>query len=341
MKRLVIFSFFLLAGFAVSAKEKLINYDNLSSGQRLENEDSESPVVDPTKNYARFSQHQDNIVIFDYFRGPESAGHMDVSTSFRYLMTTLDLKEDTDWTVFLSYTGEFDFFANSRPSGPVVSTKNNPAIHYAYFFPQRTNGLLEWRLSLEHESNGQSTDSNRQLEIQKRNFRSKYGRFEQPSQSEIEQMARETISRSNNFASFGGAYRFDSASPFDLYFKFRHQLSYGLEDEIWWDDTQSHIQLKDFVGIELSLDSTFTLFGTLNSVTLTYRTGQVFGGNPGRNNTFDFKYFIDIPVGKLGGIFSDKFAIPFVLSCHTGYLEEFYRYSEKSSYCAVGLNARY
>ena len=43
--------------------------------------------------------------------------------------------------LFLSNTGEFDFYAGTRPSGPVINRLNKPAI------------------SLEHRSNGQTTEA--------------------------------------------------------------------------------------------------------------------------------------------------------------------------------------
>lgn len=60
---------------------------------------------------------------------------------------------------YFSYTGEFDFYAGTRPSSPVINRLNNPAFHYKWKIAQgeQFGNWLEWiDGGLEHRSNGQA-----------------------------------------------------------------------------------------------------------------------------------------------------------------------------------------
>ncbi len=65
------------------------------------------------------------------------------------------------WEVFLAYTGEFDFYLGTRDSGPVINRISNPAGYVR--LPLRRYLKIggeedNFYLSLEHRSNGQTTD---------------------------------------------------------------------------------------------------------------------------------------------------------------------------------------
>ena len=65
--------------------------------------------------------------------------------------------------LFLSYSGEFDFYAGTRPSGPVINRLNNPAINLRMplkWVYGRAEGIDDnITISLEHRSNGQTTEA--------------------------------------------------------------------------------------------------------------------------------------------------------------------------------------
>lgn len=58
-------------------------------------------------------------------------------------------------SIFLSYTGAFDFYMGSRPSGPVVNRMSNPAIHLYSKIKEQRFGIDYLELAFEHRSNGQ------------------------------------------------------------------------------------------------------------------------------------------------------------------------------------------
>lgn len=69
--------------------------------------------------------------------------------------------------VFVSYTGEFDFYMGTRDSGPVVNRLNNPALHLYTRIggdgpstpkTDRLTGIRYLDISVEHRSNGQVTE---------------------------------------------------------------------------------------------------------------------------------------------------------------------------------------
>lgn len=62
---------------------------------------------------------------------------------------------DHAYDIYLSYTGDFDFYAGTRPSGPVVNRTSNPAIHVR-LQDNLTWLPLEWLdIGIEHRSDGQ------------------------------------------------------------------------------------------------------------------------------------------------------------------------------------------
>lgn len=62
--------------------------------------------------------------------------------------------------LYLKYTGEFDFYAGSRDSGPVINRTSNIALQVRWDM-QATAKYLKWYdIGIEHRSDGQVTDAN-------------------------------------------------------------------------------------------------------------------------------------------------------------------------------------
>ena len=64
---------------------------------------------------------------------------------------------------FGSYTGEFDFYALTRPSSPVIGRSHNPAVHLRWEDKKvdNQNAGRSWMdLGFEHRSNGQAAEFN-------------------------------------------------------------------------------------------------------------------------------------------------------------------------------------
>ena len=303
-----------------------------------------------------FAQWGDNEIYADYNRSLNTTEHFDASLGFRYLLLNATIPKENDWdyTVAIAYEGTFDFFAGTRESGPVVSTKNNPSIFAAFIRNPKYHKFTGAYLSLEHESNGQVSNSNEDLRDVERSFRRDYREHANITDQEFREMALQTISRSNNFVALGlniRSHRWDDAacleafSCFNFFGEFRYQLNTGLEDSIFWQNNNENIRLKQYQGTRLQVDTTFSAFDVKQSFRFDVSTGQIIDGNAFKNVTYDFRYYIDAPAGKLFaklGLKSAKnFTIPFVFLYHNGYVEELYNYSEKNSFWVLGLHARY
>ena len=97
-------------------------------------------------------------MIYRHAQGDENA--LRVKYSLRY-----DLRpefENRKWAVYLKYTGLFDFYTGTRPSGPVINRLSNIGLHWRQDSDVSLYGG-QWRLQwydigVEHRSNGQTTD---------------------------------------------------------------------------------------------------------------------------------------------------------------------------------------
>ena len=307
----------------------------------------------PERALMRFAQWGRNEIFAEYGSSVTSENHFDAALGFRYLLTSTTLKSDGkwDWTVALSYQGDFDFFASSRESGPVVTTRHNPALTYIRVRDPKQHSWSSWYFSVEHESNGQTSNDPQDLAEQVEILTPDE---ESLPQSEIFEMAQQTISRANNFIGLGGYFQSVTTDEegcrndfrcFSIQTKLRFQLGIGREDGIPYRNDftdplpQTIPQLKHFQGTQVIIAKPFDLGGIRQSLELDYQTGQL-ADKPFSNHTFDFRYFIDVPVGHLFNKGKD-FAIPIVVRYHHGYLEELYMFSKRTRFFAVGFHARY
>jgi outer membrane phospholipase A len=114
-------------------------------------------------NGSRFGAYEDNYLLLHrmqnngWAESDEKAmrGHF----SLRYVLFGW-----ADKAGYVSYTGEFDFYRGSRPSGPVINRLSNPALHWSWALrkflddPADKSKVAEADaidVGLEHESNGQ------------------------------------------------------------------------------------------------------------------------------------------------------------------------------------------
>lgn len=291
--------------------------------------------------FERLRFYEGTSAYFDYFRGNDLDRHLDVQYSLKYLFTRpkeLSLGE-SDYEVSFTFSGEFDFYALTRDSGPVIGRRYNPGFMYQRIYAKQ-RGLMSYSLGIEHESNGQSTNTFESLNSIARDFQLTYqDRYPSIPQTYYLEMATDSISRSTEaFVALGSTYRINPTDAdwrscekklrcVDIYFKFRESFL-DVEDEVFWDPSMADASLLEHQGTQISIYSEFN--NSHNFVSLTYRTGELFGGNPGKKNTFDVSFFYNMPIGK-------KFRLPVIASYHYGYLEELSRYSYQSSFFSLGL----
>ncbi|WP_105166587.1 hypothetical protein [Pseudoalteromonas sp. T1lg23B] len=316
--------------------------------KRHKEKDEQSP---PQESFFRNIQPFEGTEIYvDYGRGNDLDGALDVQYSFKYVFgrdMNFEKEGDFDWNAAFSFSGEFDFYLGTRNSGPVVGRRYNPGLQLAWGTVKR-DGVIEWRLSLEHESNGQTTDSLPTLLSIARDNKAEYAQDHPDIDNYYYlQMATETVSRGSDFLAVGGVYRVNlnnvayqdchsKLSCFDIHLKFRKVLG-DPEDEVFWDVTKRLDQLEDYQGTDITFvsqfsieDRIFKLLGGPSTLSLRYRSGEIWGGDMGTNNTFDLSFTSHLHV-------TSEVQLPIIFSYHAGYLEELYKYSEKAHYLRVGL----
>ncbi|WP_028101715.1 hypothetical protein [Pseudoduganella violaceinigra] len=142
---------------------------------------------------------------------------------------------------FAAYTGEFDFYWNTRPSSPVINRINNPALHMRWIAEQ-----LSWfDLGLEHRSDGQS------LDIKDADVRA---RADQAYRSG-DRAFFDTISRSANYLSFTGAWPGPGSTQNQggqLMLQLK-QYVFGEESDVTWGPlSHSHPRFADYDRLRIS-----------------------------------------------------------------------------------------
>lgn len=124
---------------------------------------------DPTRRASRLVPYNISSAAWTWTEHDEQA--LEVNYSFKYLLTRPDCSIESgdekqaclsDWPTrrdwYFSYTGKFDFYMATRPSGPVINRISNPALHWRIHQPAWLRSLDFMDVALEHRSNGQVTE---------------------------------------------------------------------------------------------------------------------------------------------------------------------------------------
>lgn len=108
----------------------------------------------------RLKTFEPNYFVYRWSEDDEAALRAHFSLRYltcRYQDDDAPVKILANSEMFFSYTGEFDFYVNTRPSGPVINRISNPAIHLRK--RKLPLGVIDWvDFSFEHKSDGQSTE---------------------------------------------------------------------------------------------------------------------------------------------------------------------------------------
>lgn len=300
----------------------------------------------------RFRQYENNTLLLDYVNGSKVDKHIDAKLSIAYLLTAPDRveydgKEQSDWNLAFSASVEFDFFMATRHSGPVVGRRYNPGLQY-YYSMNKTEGWQEYRFSIEHESNGQATESRATLNRITNDFLAEYADTPDFDLNKASELAEETISMGNNFVSVGGVFRFNNQklntqmcdtqlSCFDIHIKLRDNTLITDENSGNFRSLEAEDQnLSEYQGISLSYLNRFD-FAEKQDITieLNYVTGQINGGKPGKHNTFKANIYYNWKLNN------DKLIVPLVASCQTGYMHDLYNFAQKKTECTFGFHFIY
>jgi hypothetical protein len=111
-----------------------------------------------------FGSYEQNSFMFKHTSGDDNSTELDVSLKYYFKSGTgrkasiLKFNQFNGFNPFFSYTSKNDFYwtlieGATRPSAPVISRYQNPALHFQYLF-QNAKDWID--VGLEHISNGQA-----------------------------------------------------------------------------------------------------------------------------------------------------------------------------------------
>ena len=219
---------------------------------------------------------------------------------------------------YLSFTGRFSQYLNSRESSPVVARRYNPSLFLRAWSSR--NSYLD--LGFAHESNGQNIDSIDEFERQVQSFVENG-----ESESDARAFARDDISRGWDYSFV--EWRKGWHQRFATRVQLRHYhrggpLQHGAEEYNWWEgDGEQYRPRRQFDGVLMALEYDFgrnrclegVSFVCFQKMSVTQETGysQVF-----ENNTTTLEFT------------SNLFGLPIQLWGRTGYgsdLVDYYNYS--------------
>jgi hypothetical protein len=300
---------------------------------------------------ARFQQHEANHILYTN-NGDAYDAHLDAQVSLRYVLSEVDTTYEGllggDDNVSISYTGGFDFYVGSLESGPVHNTLFNPAINVTSTNNAK-DGFIEYRFSLEHESNGQDvfTENTRDTKAEALRMNNQGMTVEQSKA-----IANRLISRSSNFVSIGTLYTFNGDdynssrcrqelwSCIDMHVKLR-VYSFDIEEVNQWElPGQPLPDQRDYQGTSLTFEKSWGLTSDKASpkygVAFTYVTGEIFQ-NPFKKSTFKIEAYSNWETS----LFKRQYIIPLIIKAQTGYMDELYNFYEKKTRYFAGLQFRF
>ena len=309
---------------------------------------SDADTSQPAKEIQRFEAYEPTHAIWQVNKGIDDA--LNVRHSFRYFLTppqndayasnteasTSSNGFWTRWQVFLSYTGEFDFYWGRRPSSPVVGREHLPALHFRYVKPWHSSQWLKYLdLSFQHRSNGQTIDAADHSEHLKQihdSYGSRHPIFDR-------------ISRSANLFSveFSGRLfdgnrepdpttgRCSVKEPSCLNFWVRANFYLSDDNEVTWRLAPSKASFSKYESVR-AIGSKTLHFGSglFPEVRLVVRLviGRFWASNERANPSLDISGYF--PIGR-------RITVPLFVECHFGPMGRLSDYTRSQTSCGFGV----
>jgi hypothetical protein len=328
---------------------------------------ADAPVGPPEAcaRQQRLRSYQPNYAIVQKTEGDEDA--IEARLSLRYMLTQPDCRtlpetrqamqdsdadqlEATRWALgcvrsyasrrewFFAYTGEFDFYLNSRDSNPVIGRLHNPGFHVRQYIPERGDGgraRLAWvNFAVEHRSNGQALEIDTLAEL------------DEAIQAYIDDdhVYFDQISQSSNYLSIEGRYELRlgdlttrpacASSPrcLDFWVQLKaHYFSTGSEVRPVHSVFQS-VDIADYDRVRLILSNTFgTRWSWLDSVEL---SGEwTIGDEAFDTDSLDVVATFNLDVAS-------RFQVPLYIRGHIGPMGDLSTYTQREKSWGIGLTFR-
>lgn len=254
----------------------------------------------------RFSTFEPNYAVYRWAETDEEAirTHLSFKYDFRPLKTYPDnalLNNFKRFDFYFSYTGEFDFYINSRYSSPVINRINNPALHWR----RKVSEVSSVNFSLEHKSNGQSEEVVSPEEIEAAVFA-----YENKDYHFFD-----AISRGSNYIGVEWIYKSDRLKP-RFHAKAKAYLTSDY-DVTWMGDAGKHLSIEDYDRVTLVARSRIGAGEASIDVTLGDKLFDTDSWN------IDYVPWIKLPV--------------FYVRYHNGPLYTLSNYTHSENYIGLGI----
>jgi SnoaL-like domain len=230
--------------------------------------------------------------------------------------------------VFLSYTGSFDFYMETRDSSPVINRMNNPALHIHTLINYKLENkdkispnIRFFDIGLEHRSNGQDRDVEEQLG----------GRL----LTEIAYEAGndnffDSISRSADYISFTAGSM--NAVPNAYNYQVSAKAYLGHDSEVnWGDRADEELSILDYDIFRISLSRRFSETGLSWMPEVTLATEYTVGMEGFDRDSGEITLVAPVK------LFDRAISLPLFAKAHFGPMNTLSNYTRSVSSFGVGL----
>ncbi len=323
------------------------------------------------KERGRFSSYQPNYAIWQFTEDDDNS--LEAHYSLRYVFSNPDCmtnynadeddpdKADAETTLkclksrgirseyFVTYTGNFDFYAYTRSSDPVVNRISNPAFHYRkYWVDKFIMGIASLRYidaAVEHRSNGQVIDAD---DIVEDSSSVNDGRYK--TQVEFENgnyKYFDSISRSANYITIEGRFQIgkhynedssrckSSKKCFDLWLKLKPYYFSNDSNVTWGSVKNMGMEITDYDRVRLILSNKFPI-GISFVPEIEIGGDWMIGDELFDTDSFNLNLVLSID----GGIFGLNTNIPLYMRYHKGPMNTLSNYTKNQDSFGIGLRFR-
>lgn len=285
--------------------------------------------VDSDTTFSQFfAPHEVNSFMLKKTNGDDLASEIDVSLRYYFKSQAhpQGKAEIFGFNPFFSYTGKYDFYwwpvRDTRPSAPVISRFQNPAVHFRYqvrhnaYFPDGGWGDI----GLEHISNGQAlTARDNQALIQNASQSSNNAIMD--SISRVGALIALTLEGSRKFGS-----RNDLTVKWYVY-------RYGQEADVFWGRFANRsVNFNDFQRIKVQWRTKYDGFG-FTELPWQFSAEMSIGKLGFAEDSWNF--MLNTPV-KI-----TDYEFPFAFTAHRGPMNNLSDYTRPQNTFAFGLTFAY
>lgn len=284
---------------------------------------------------SRLSALKPNYVILQKTENDENA--IEVRYSFRYLLTrphcrigedyiennieqtTQCIKDYSErWEAFFSYTGEFDFYAGTRVSGPVINRISNPGFHYRQYIADSIYQYLD--LGLEHRSNGQVTEID---ELDGTNLKT------QIAYNAGDHEYFDGISRGANYWILESKFKFSPRSR--LYISAKYYIDHDSEVN-WGPDALDNPSIEDYDRLRFLYEHRWKGLGKRKNKSSEVSFEWVVGDDSTNTDSFNVDWMYPFGLGS--------YSFPVYLRIHFGPMNTLSNYTLNQDSIGIGIKLR-